>query len=378
MTALQEAQRKDPGVVLKAFELAGEIVSILPYGSGHINDTYAVTLEQDGQLLRYLLQRINDRVFQDVPALMDNIQRVCAHARARLVAESAPDVDRRVLTPILTHDGAPFHRDQSGLFWRVYVFIENATGHDIVQSPAHAFSAAYGFGQFQRLLTDLPGQRLHETIPNFHHTPLRYAAFDDALQSDTHNLAAKASREIEWVERHRPLASALLDLHAAGLIPERVTHNDTKLNNVLLDNQTDEPVCVIDLDTLMPGLALYDFGDLVRTSTSPVAEDEPDPSKVSMQMPMFEALVKGYLKAAHDFLTPAEIEALPLAGQVITLTIGVRFLTDYLQGSVYFKTKHDDHNLERARTQFALVDSMTQQHDAMAACVNAVARQARV
>ncbi|MEO1236492.1 MAG: aminoglycoside phosphotransferase family protein [Planctomycetota bacterium] len=373
MTASRTLPLEAPAAAAAAFAIPGELTDVVPYGSGHINDTYAVTFTHRGANRRYLLQRINHRVFRDVPALMSNISRVCAHARARLEAEGAADLDRRVLTLVPTRDGQVYHLDEAGLYWRVYLFIEGATGHDVVQSPEQAYAAASAFGRFQRLLTDLPGERLHETIPDFHHTPKRLAAFDAALSEDRHNRAADAAAEIAWLEAHRGLAGALVSLRERGLVPERVTHNDTKLNNVLLDDRTQEAVCVIDLDTLMPGLALYDFGDLVRTSTSPVAEDEPDPSRVTMRLPMFEALARGYLDATHDFLTPAEVESLPLAGQVITLTIGIRFLTDYLQGDRYFKTKHPGHNLQRCRTQFALVDSMIAQHERMLACVHTAA-----
>ncbi len=355
--------------VAEAFYIHGDYVSATPYGSGHINDTYLLVFDQAGKSARYILQRINHDIFKDVPALMANISRVCGHVQARLHAEDRPDASRRALTLIPTRDGAAFHQDAAGLFWRVYLFVENATGYDIIESTNQAYEAARAFGVFQKLLVDLPGKRLNETIPDFHHTPKRFAAFEAALKADTHNRAALAKPEIDWLLKHRELAGALLSLHRQGLVPERITHNDTKLNNVLIDNDTQEAVCVIDLDTLMPGLALYDFGDLVRTSTSPVAEDEMDASKVTMQMPMFEALARGYLEAAGEFLTPTEIASLPLSGMVITLTIGTRFLTDFLQGDGYFKTHRENHNLERCRTQFALVDSIEAQWDAMDAVV---------
>ena len=359
----------DINTVANAFEIDGEFVSASPYGAGHINDTYLVVFDHQGRLKRTILQRINHDIFKDVPALMENISRVCSHARSRLMAEGVSDADRRVLTLIPTHDGGSYHRDATGSYWRMYLFIENATGYDIVESTTQAYEAARAFGLFQKLLVDLPGKRLNETIPDFHHTPKRYAAFEAALEADTHNRAALAKSEIDWLIRRRDLAGALIDLHDKGLIPERVTHNDTKLNNVLIDNDTQEALCVIDLDTLMPGLSLYDFGDLVRTSTSPVAEDEPDAGKVEMQLPMFEALARGYLDAAGECLTPMEIAALPLGGMVITLTIGIRFLTDFLRGDRYFKTRRPNHNLERCRTQFALVDSIEAQRDAMDAVV---------
>jgi Ser/Thr protein kinase RdoA (MazF antagonist) len=232
---------------------------------------------------------------------------------------------------------------------------------DVVESPAQAFAAAQAFGQFQKLLTDLPAPRLHDTIPDFHHTPKRFAALEKFVAADTGNRAALAKPEIEFALRHQAICGVLLDAQ----LPERVTHNDTKINNVLLDDATGEGVCVIDLDTVMPGLALYDFGDMVRTTTSPVKEDERDLTKVTMQFPMFEALVRGYLASASAFLTPAEKQQLAFAGKLITFEIGIRFLTDFLAGDPYFKIHREEHNLDRCRTQFKLVESIEQQEAQM-------------
>jgi Ser/Thr protein kinase RdoA (MazF antagonist) len=231
----------------------------------------------------------------------------------------------------------------------------------VVRSPAQAESAAKAFGAFQALLADLPGERLHETIPDFHHTPSRFARFQAALAKDSHGRAAAAGPEIAFALARASEVSVVVDALRDGSLPERVTHNDTKLNNVLLDDITQEGVCVIDLDTVMPGSALYDFGDLVRTSTSPATEDETDLSRVRMQLPMFAALVRGYLTSARGFLTPREKELLPFAGKLITLEIGLRFLTDWLEGDTYFKIKRPMHNLDRCRTQFKLVASIEEQ-----------------
>ena len=218
-------------------------------------------------------------------------------------------------------------------------------------------------------MADLPGGRLVETIPNFHHTPSRFEKFREVLQRDPKGRAATVKPEIEFALARAHEVSVITAAMQKGEIPERVTHNDTKLNNVLLDNETQEGLCVIDLDTVMPGSALYDFGDLVRTSTSPAAEDEKDLSKVVMQLPMFEALVKGYLSTAGSFLTPRERSLLPFAGKLITFEIGLRFLTDWLEGDVYFKIKRPEHNLDRLRTQFKLVASIENQLPAMEAIV---------
>jgi aminoglycoside phosphotransferase (APT) family kinase protein len=247
----------------------------------------------------------------------------------------------------------------------MYDFITNAHTHDVIRSPEQAYQAAHAFGLFQCQLADLPGGRLHETIPNFHNTPARFANFARALAEDVCGRAQEAAPEIGFALAHENLAGVLLDLNARGDIPERVTHNDTKINNVMLDDATGKGICVIDLDTVMPGLALYDFGDLVRTSTSPAAEDETDLGKVAMQMPMYQALVAGYLDAAGGVLTPTEKAHLAFSGKLITLEIGIRFLTDFLQGDVYFKTKRPRHNLDRCRTQFALVTDIERQEDAM-------------
>jgi hypothetical protein len=301
---------------------------------------------------------------------MANVERVCAHAHAKLKKAGETDADRRTLRLIPTRAGKAWHIDAAGNRWRCYHFIEGATGHDVVRSPEQAYAAARAFGAFQALLTDLPGGRLHETIPDFHHTPSRFARFQQALAQDAHGRAAACVPEIAFALARSHEVNVVVDALRDGTLPERVTHNDTKLNNVLLDDVTQEGVCVIDLDTVMPGSVLYDFGDLVRTATSPAAEDETDLSKVRLQFPMFEALVKGYLASADGFLTPKEKELLPFAGKLITFEIGLRFLTDWLEGDVYFKIKRPTHNLDRARTQFKLIESIEAQLPAMQALID--------
>ena len=352
-------------IVASEFAFGGRTLSAEPYGSGHINDTFLTLVESAGGPRRFILQRINHQVFKQPDLLMENVERVCAHAHAKLGAAGAPDAHRRALRLIPTHQGKAWHVDPSGNRWRCYDFIEGATGHDVVRSPAQAEAAAKAFGAFQALLADLPGERLHETIPDFHHTPSRFARFQAALAKDSHGRAAAAGPEIAFALARASEVSVVTDALRDGSLPERVTHNDTKLNNVLLDDMTQEGVCVIDLDTVMPGSALYDFGDLVRTSTSPAAEDETDLSKVTMQLPMFAALVRGYLASAGSFLTPREKELLPFAGKLISFEIGLRFLTDWLEGDTYFKIKRPTHNLDRCRTQFKLVASIEEQLPAM-------------
>ena len=359
----------DAVAIAREFALAGEILSASPYGSGHINDTYKVDVKPDGGPRRYVLQRINHNVFRRPDELMANVERVCAHAYAKLKQAGVPEAERRTLRLIPTHNGKAWHIDAAGNRWRCYHFIEGATGHDVVRSPEQAYAAAKSFGAFQSLLADLPGGRLHETIPDFHHTPSRFARFQRALAQDAHGRAAASVPEIAFALARAHEVNVVVDALRDGTLPERVTHNDTKLNNVLLDDITQDGVCVIDLDTVMPGSALYDFGDLVRTSTSPAAEDETDLSKVRMQFPMFEALVKGYLETANGFLTPKEKELLPFAGKLITFEIGLRFLTDWLEGDIYFKIKRPTHNLDRTRAQFKLVESIEDQLSAMQALI---------
>ena len=340
------------------FAIAGTFQGAAPCGSGHINDTYAATYQDGAQLRHYIHQRINHAIFRDPIAMMDNIVRVTRHLHGQVSGEPGADPARECLRVLTTQDGTPYHVDASGHFWRTYPLIEGARSYDTVSSPDQAYQAARAFGFFQRRLTGLPGPRLHETIPAFHHTPLRYEAFAAARQRDALDRAGEAAAEIQFAEAHRPLTHVLLDLHERGLAPERITHNDTKINNVLLDDRDGRGLCVIDLDTVMPGLSLYDFGDLMRTALSPAAEDEVDLTKIQLRLPFFEALVRGYLEGVGPALTPEEIAHLPEAGMLITLETGLRFLTDHLAGDTYFKIHRPGHNLDRCRTQFALVAQM--------------------
>jgi len=357
--------KHDVRAVARQFDLRGDFVTAELYGSGHINDTYCAVFDQGGTRVRYVVQRINHHIFKNPAALMENIRRVTAHLGHK--SDGQADLSRRVLTLIPARDGQPFYCDAQGNHWRAYIFIEKARTFDAVESAQQAFQAAKAFGQFQKLLSDLPAPRLHDTIPDFHHTPKRFAALEKAIEADVANRAQWAKEEIAFAVRRKAATSLLLEAN----LPERVTHNDTKFNNVMLDDVTGEGICVIDLDTVMPGLALYDFGDMVRTTTSPAKEDERDLSKVTMQFPMFEALARGYLAAA-DFLTPSEKKLLPVSGKLITLEIGLRFLTDFLAGDTYFKVHRDGHNLDRCRTQFKLVESIEAQEAAMNKLVESV------
>ncbi|NQU44134.1 aminoglycoside phosphotransferase family protein [bacterium] len=350
--------------ISRLFRVEGEFIQAEPYGSGHINDTFAALYNDHGRRYRCLHQRINHNIFKSPRALMENIQRVTEHIDARLLGEGDTDQQRHVLTLIPTQEGDVLLEHETGC-WRTYVFIEGAHTYDRVQVPTQAFEAARAFGKFQRAVADLSDPRLHETIPDFHNGPKRFQTFLEVLEKDSCNRAKDAKPEIGFLLENREMFSVLPDLLKAGSIPERITHNDCKFNNVMLDDATSEGACVIDLDTVMPGLIHFDFGDMVRTTTSPTEEDERDLSKVRMEMPMFKALLGGYLSAAGDFLTDTEIDYLPFSGKLITLIIGTRFLTDFLQGDTYFKIHREGHNLDRCRTQFHLVRSMDDQEDEM-------------
>lgn len=314
-----------------------DVVEFCPFGSGHINDTYKV-VTGDGEV--FVVQRINDSIFLDPDGLMDNTIKVSKHickkgkSSLEIVAYKRP--------------------------WRLVRVIENAHSIDEVSVPEQAFTAGKAFGEFQNLLADFPVDSLYETIPNFHNTVMRLEQLDAATLEDKLDRLKNCKEEMRFVDEHRKMASVVLDLIDEGKIPLRVTHNDTKINNVMLSDDTEEAVAVVDLDTVMPGSALYDFGDMVRTATASAAEDEKDLSLVYSKPEYFEALAKGYLSEAK-FLNEYELKYLTFSGMLITFTIGVRFLTDYLAGDVYFKTNYEDHNLVRARNQFKMVQSIEEQ-----------------
>jgi len=358
----------DQGVAatIRQFDIDGEFVDVVAYGSGHINDTYRVVFKQASVPVRFILQRINRTIFKNPSAMMENIQQVTAHLASQVAGE--PDCERHVLTLIPARNGHAWHVDADDEYWRVYRFIEGASTYDAVESPDQAYQAAKAFGRFQTLLGGLPAPRLHDTIPDFHNTPKRFQALQQAIALDVANRAILAKPEIEFALAHESMARMLM---SAGL-PERVTHNDTKFNNVMLDDATGVGICVIDLDTVMPGLALYDFGDMVRTTTSPAKEDEQNLSQVGLQFPMFEALVRGYLGSAGGLLTDAEKDHLVSSGEVITFEQGVRFLADYLSGDTYYKIYRDSHNLDRCRTQFKLLESIEQQEVRMDKLVRSI------
>ena len=340
--------------ILRNFDLRGVATDAEPWGSGHINSTFRVTVDQSGLPVHYILQGINRHVFPNVPKLMENIQRITRHLAAK-----NPQDARATLTLVNDHHGNPFWENPAdGGCYRLYLFIEGASTVDAVSSPEQAYQAARAFGAFQCALADLPGGPLFETIVDFHHTPKRFQKFLAVLKEDKQGRAALCQKEIDFALAHEKECAIVVERLADGRLPWRVTHNDTKINNVMLDDKTGAGVCVIDLDTCMPGSVLYDFGDEIRTTTASSAEDEKDLSKVNFDLNLFRALIQGYLSTAGGFLTPEEKRLLPFSGRLLTFECGLRFLTDFLEGDVYFRTHREGQNLDRCRTQFHLVAQM--------------------
>ncbi|MCU0287902.1 MAG: aminoglycoside phosphotransferase family protein [Acidobacteria bacterium] len=355
--------------VVKQFQIEGEFIDAWLKGSGHINDTYLAQFRQGNFIKSYIVQRINHQVFQDPPAMMENIIRVTRHIWGKLESRGVKDRWRRVLEVIFTYDGLAYYRDPGGNFWRVYNYIERTRAYDVISSPGQAYEAARMFGSFLEMLHDFPGPPLHETIPGFHDGLRRFEAFQKALADDVYNRAREARQEIEFTLAHAGLFNVLPDLVDMGKIPVRSTHNDTKVNNVLLDEVTGEGVCVIDLDTVMPGLSLFDFGDLARSTLSSTAEDEPEAAKIEVDMSRFEAILKGFLVGSGGILTGTERSYLVFSTKLIALMIGVRFLTDFLLGDIYFKIHKEKHNLIRCRSQFKLVQSILAHEEKMESLV---------
>lgn len=361
--------QKEIKEICSKFFLYGDFMVAVPFGNGNINDTYQVTYDQGGARLHYILQHINGRVFKNPVHVMNNVDRVTQHLLCKHRSRHC-ETRHRTLRLLRSFTDKPYVQDDDGNFWRAYVFVENARSYDVLQNETQAYNVARAFGLFQNDLVDLPGERLHETIPDFHNTPKRLEVLEQAVKTDPYGRVKTARREIDFALKRGEETGILLKLHASGDIPERITHNDTKANNILIDDLTGEGICVIDLDTVMPGLGLYDFGDMVRSGTNPAEEDEVDLRRVYMDFSMFEAMLRGFWSSSSENLTPAEKEYLPFSAKLIALEIGVRFLTDYLNGDVYFKTRRPTHNIERCRNQFKLVESMEQQMDRMNALLN--------
>ena len=348
--------------ILNHFDIEPKLSS---YGNGHINDTYLVNFRNN-----YILQRINKAVFINPPAVMDNIKGVTEYLREKIIAQGG-NPDRETLTLILTVDGKPYYEDDNGDFYRVYKFIEKAKSYDIVECPEQLYHAAKAFGKFQNMLADYPADKLNETIVDFHNTRVRYDQFKAALDKDVAGRAKDVAEEIKFVLDRESDAGVIVDAMAEGRIPLRVTHNDTKLNNVLLDTITGEGVCVIDLDTVMPGSLLYDYGDALRFGGSSGAEDEKDLEKIWFKVENFEAFTRGFMEELPS-MTEEERKLLPFSIKLMTLECGSRFLADYLNGDAYFKVHYPEHNLVRCRTQFKLVREIEEKMEELNAIVEKI------
>lgn len=340
-----------------------QIVSVRPHGSGHINHTYLVTT---GEGRRYILQRINRDIFHDTAELMENILHVTDYLREKIV-RAGGDPERETMTVVPTAEGGPYYTDAQGEDWRVYLYIENTITLDRVERQEDFRESGVAFGRFQAMLADYPAGTLYETIPDFHNTPKRYQDFERAVEQDVCGRAKSVAAEIAFIRSHKEEMSVLTDLLRRGELPLRITHNDTKLNNILLDDKTHKAVCIVDLDTIMPGLCAYDFGDAIRFGANTAAEDEPDVGKVSLSLELYGAYTQGFLEGCGGRLTEKEIEMLPMGAKIITLEQGMRFLTDYLQGDTYYHTTREGQNLDRCRTQLALAADMERKWEQMQA-----------
>ena len=347
------------------FCLEGEIGEIIPYGNGHINDTFRIACRlADGGRKRYILQKMNRGVFKNPDELMENVMNITSFLH-RKVLEAGGDPERETLEVIPTKEGKNYLENTDGECWRMYLYIEDVTSFDAVEKPEDFYNSAVAFGNFQRLLADYPAATLHETIPNFHNTVSRLADFKKAVKEDVCGRAKDVQEEIRFVLDRSADCSLICDALDRGEIPLRVTHNDTKLNNILIDNHTGKGICVVDLDTVMPGSALYDYGDAIRFGASTGAEDEKNLDLISCDLNLYEIYTKGYLEGCRGSLTDAEIRMLPVGAKLMTLECGMRFLTDHLQNDVYFKIHRPNHNLDRARTQFKLVADMESKWEQM-------------
>lgn len=366
-----QAVRESIRLIGDQFAIQGRFMDCAENDSGHINTTYLVTYENpDGSHQRYILQRINANVFKTPLAVMRNVESVTRHIN-RKVLRVKKDLGGQTLNLYPSRDGSSWVTGPNGGIWRCYNCIEGCRTYDVIENCQQAYQAAHAFGSFQDLVCDLPAKELEETIPDFHHTPKRLQRLLEVAAADPMGRFDSVREEFSFIRDREPITRVLIDLMENGSIPTRITHNDTKINNVMIDADTDVAVCVIDLDTVMPGLSLYDFGDLVRSAVSPAAEDETDLSQVNVRMPIYQSLVEGYLDAAGTFLNQHEIEHLAFSGKLIALEVGIRFLTDYLEGDVYFKTSRNGQNLDRCRTQLALVKCIEDNEKEMMACAQA-------
>ena len=342
--------------VCRCFNIKGEATQHKVVTGGHINSTNLVSFNENGEIKKYLVQGINTHVFRSPDNLMDNIVSVTQYLKNK-ISEAGGNPDRETLTFIPAKDGRYYYY-YNGKCWRIYAYVDKAYTVNLIENSTVFENAGRSFGMFQRHLSDYPMKNLHETIKDFHNTPKRLEALRNSVEADVKGRAASVEAEIKFAFDRTEDAKYVLDLHKKGLIPLRVTHNDTKLNNILFDEDTNEGICVIDLDTIMPGLSLYDFGDAIRFGGNTTYEDDENLDNVKISIELFESFARGFLSACAKALTRTEVECLAFSAKLMTFECGVRFLTDYLDGDVYFKTKYPEHNLVRARNQFRLVEEI--------------------
>lgn len=359
------------------FDFEGDYTGFYPIHNGHINNTYVLEFENGKNVKSYLLQQINTNVFNDPEKLMENVVGVTEYLH-KIIVENGGDPDRETLNVIKTRDGKPFLVSKDNRYWRCYNFITDAYTCQTIENPVVFYNSAVAFGNFQRLLADYPANSLHETIPNFHNTVSRYADLMAAVEKNAAGRLDSVKEEVQFAKDREKDTHVVVDLINEGKLPMRVTHNDTKLNNVMFDNQTDKGICVIDLDTVMPGSSLYDFGDSIRFGANHAAEDEKDLSLVYLDLNLFEQYCRGYLESAGKSLTKTEIEYLPFSAKLMTFECGMRFLGDYLNGDTYFKTAYPEHNLDRCHTQFALVADIEKKFDEMKAIVERICKELEI
>jgi Ser/Thr protein kinase RdoA (MazF antagonist) len=355
--------------IISQFSIPGSFLKAERFGAGLINDTYLCGFRDAGETRKYILQRINAAVFKHPERVMENVEVVTTHIMSRLRMQGVLDPSAATPALIRIRSGSSFLRDGSGAYWRMFHFIEAGAVYDTVIDAKHAYEIGRGLGAFQALVSDLSPDKLHDTLPGFHYTPRYLAEFDDALKADIKRRAIEIMSEREFVSRRRSLAPALTDLIASKEIPLRVVHNDPKVNNFMVHAVTGEALCMLDLDTVKPGIVHFDFGDCVRSAANPAGEDAQELDAVAFELSLFEAIAKGYLQEAGAFLTKKEIALLPISVKVITFELGIRFLADYLRGDIYFKTAYPGHNLHRARVQFRLLESIEAAEQRMASFI---------
>lgn len=356
--------------IVGSFAIDGELMRCERYGEGHINETYLAEVNEGGKTVNYIVQKINSNLFKNVDKLMNNIRLVTEFNREE-IRRRGGNPDRESLSLVYTKTGAPYiYDEESGGYFRIYIFITDAVAYQVVEKPEHFYQSAVAFGDFANLLAQFDATQLYEVLPDFHNTAKRFRDFENSLNADKLGRAKDVRKEIDFVLKRKDYCSRIVDLLKSGKMPTKVTHNDTKLNNVMLDAKTGKYVAVIDLDTIMAGSICYDFGDSIRFGCNPAAEDEPDLGKVNFSIELFETYVKGYLTALGGSVTAVEKENLAFGAILMTYECGMRFLADYLDGDVYFRTHRAGQNVDRCRTQFKLIEDMEKCYDKMCEIVN--------